>query len=506
MNAANALRNAWFRFWPWLDRHSVRLLVLLLLLFVLVFSLAAVRKVQLFRVGFDVALIHQAVWNTTQGRFLETHAYDFTDNLLGTDSFFMAAWLAPFYALVPSVYTLLVLQMVIVALGAVPLYLLARERLGPALGLLTAGLYLAYLPVQYGSLYEIRFRMMAMTWLCFLLYFVEKRRYWAALPFLFLALSCRLDTVVAVAMVGLYALLRRRRWALGLTLILAAVGWYLAMNHWILPHYSTRSGYMFADHYLPLGNSPAEILHTALRDPLLVLQVMFTPRKLGYLFQLGLPLLFLPLLHLPSLICLLPLLLLNLLSNRTIQTDIYHHYQGLLVPFLLVGLIHSWAWLARWGPREEGGTGRRKPRPPKGRFWFRLSLQDRRRAIGLALLLLSVLSNLFYYNPLPPLLLDRPPARTRMALALIERIPPGSPVAASNLLAPHVPVRRDIFLLPGGDFHYAYKPEERADYILLDLQSERGAEEAALLAQLLAGPDWRVEARQDDYVLLARAR
>ena len=106
----------------------------------------------------------------------------------------MAAWLAPLYAVFPSVNTLLVAEMVIVALGAIPLYLLARDRLGAVLGLLIAVLYFAYLPVQYGSLYEIRFRMMAMAWLCFLLFFVERERYWAMLPFLFLALSCRLDT------------------------------------------------------------------------------------------------------------------------------------------------------------------------------------------------------------------------------------------------------------------------------------------------------------------------
>lgn len=491
---ASARHPRWYRTWTWLERHSGRLLVVMLVLFVLVFSIAAVRKYRLFRVGFDVALIHQAVWNTTQGRFLETHAYDFTDSLLGTDSFFMAAWLAPFYALAPSVHTLFVLEVVIVALGAIPLYLLARERLSPTLGLLTAGFYLVYLPVQYGTLYEIRFRMMAMAWLCFVFYYVEKQRYGAMLPFLFLALSCRLDTTIAVAMVGVYALLRKKRWYYGLTLLAAAVAWYLVMNQVILPHYSTRAGYMFGEHYLPLGRTPGEILRTIVTDPGLFVDVIFQPPKLLYLFQMSVPLLFLPVLAPEAFLSVLPLFLLNLLSNRKIQWDIYHHYQGLLVPFLLVGLVQAWSRLGDW----DG--------PAWWPSWRRLSREGRLRTVGMLLLSAALFANIAFYNPLPPLLFGRAPERAAAAMALIERIPPKAPVGASNLLAPHIPVRRDIFLLPGGDFYYAFFPEGRADFLLLDLQSERGEEEAALMERVLQQGDWRVDAEQDGYVLLARQR
>lgn len=529
----------WQRLWIWLHCHSIWLLTMLLLLFVVVFSVAAMRKYHLFRVGFDVALIHQAVWNTSQGRFLESHAYDFTNNLLGTDSFFMAAWLAPFYIVFPSLSTLFVVEMIIVAVGAIPLYLLARERLGPAHGLIAALLYLAYLPVQYGSLYEIRFRMMAMAWLCFLLFFVEKERYGALWPFLFLALSCRLDTTIAVAMAGLYAFLRRKRWYYGVTLVVAAVAWYVVMTRLVLPHYSTRAGYMFLEHYLPLGRTPGEIVRTVLADPLLALGVVLEPRKLWYLLQIFLPLLFLPLFHLPAILSALPLFLMNLLSNRKIQTDIYHHYQALLVPFLLLGTIQMWE---RWGgralsaadrpdpaagrpdpaadrPDPQSGTGDSPDAPGPTRssllrkvrswlrgVWHRLGDESRRRLIGTLLLGAALGANWLFYNPLPPLLLDEPPARTEAARVLIGRIPLDAPVAASNLLAPHIPVRRDLFLVPGGDFYYAEHPAERADYVLLDLQSERGAEEVALMNRLLEQPAWQVKAWRDGYILLVRQR
>ncbi len=491
------------RIWKWLERHSGRWLVLLLGLFFLVFSLAAIRKYELFRMGFDVALVHQAVWNTVQGRFLETHAYDFTNNLLGTDSFLMLAWLTPFYALFPSVYTLFVLQMAIVALGALPLYWLARERLGGGAGLLMAAVYLLYLPVEYGSLYEIRLRIMAMTWLGFLLFFVERRTYWAMWPFLLLALSCRLDATIAVVMAGLYAFLRRRPWYYGLTLLVAGLGWYLAMTRLIIPGLSTRPGYMFLEHYEPLGSTPGEIVRTMVTEPGLFLQVIFQPAKMWYIFQMGMPLLFTPLLAPSALLPAVPLFLLNLLSSRPNQFDIYHHYQGLLTTFLMVATVFAWGTLARWPGRirrTSGGT----TLSTQENFWSRLGNQGRIRLIGLTLLLASLTCNLVFRNPLPGIFFGRPPERTATARALIARIPPDAPVAASNLLAPFIPMRRDLFLVPGGDFHYAEHPEERADYILLDLQSEHGDQERTLLETLRQRPEWQVLAEQDGYVLLAR--
>jgi len=477
--------------WGWIDRRSGVLLALLLVLNTAVFTLAAACKMELFRMGFDTALIEQAIWNTVHGRFLETHAFDFSNNLLGLDCFYMAAWLAPLYALFPSVNTLFAAQMTIVSLGALPLYLLARDRLGRAPGLLVAILYLAYTPVQYGSLYEIRFRMMAMTWLAFLFLFVERQRYWGMLPFLFLALSCRLDTTIAVAMLGVYALLRRKPWYYGVTLLVAGASWYLVVTQVIIPHYSSE-GYIFFGHYEQIGGSPLAILSTGLTRPLLVLQRIFTPGKLGYLFQMGIPLLFLPLLGLPAIIPAIPLFLINLLSDRSVQWDIYHHYQGLLVPFLMVGLILGWDWLSR----QKGPTWLK--------VWQHLDQATRVRVIGLLLLVSSLGSNLAFRNPLPSIFFAHPPARLATARAILARIPPDVPVAASNLLAPHLPMRRDIFLVPGGDFHYAEHPEERAEYILLDLQSERGEEERALLEALRAQPTWEVLAEQDGYVLLRR--
>lgn len=97
--------------------------------------------------NWDLGIFQQGLWTTAHGRFF-WEAGDW--ELAGTNSYFQVhpalvlLFVVPIYALVPSVETLFVLQAVAAALGAIPIFLLARRLLGRAgYGLAFAGLYLA---------------------------------------------------------------------------------------------------------------------------------------------------------------------------------------------------------------------------------------------------------------------------------------------------------------------------------------------------------------------------
>src|SRR3712207_7566488 len=99
-------------------------------------------------------------------------------------------------------YTTLFRSTVIVGTSAIPVYLLARDTLKRRWAALAlAAIYLAYLPVMWGNLYEIRERVMAMAWILWLLLCIERGWYWRMLVPLALALSCRLDTTIGIALV-----------------------------------------------------------------------------------------------------------------------------------------------------------------------------------------------------------------------------------------------------------------------------------------------------------------
>lgn len=491
---APARASRWQALAAWIDRHARVLLAMLVLGYIVVVTLGAILKFQRFGMGFDLALIQQAIWNTIHGRPFETYAYDFTNNLLGTDSFFVLLIFVPFYALFPNPVTLLAIQTLVVGTAAIPVYLLARTYLKQRWAALAmAAIYLSYLPVMWGNLYEIRERVLAMAWFLWLLLCIERRWYGRMLVPLVLALSCRLDTTYGVALVGCYALLRRWPdrssavadagrppipWRFGLTLIGSALAWNLFVTNVMIPQFTDRPSYLFLEHYSYLGATPTEIVLNVALHPLNTLDIILAPGKLWYLFGMFLPLLFLPLLNWRLLLVMAPLYGLNLLSPRKIQWDVYHHYQGLIVPLMILATILGLAMLVRW------------------RVFGARTLEWCIAAIFCT----TLLSQVLYENELTRIFKHwRPTERDRAANTLAAAVPEDAAVAVGNLLAPHLAPRRKIFLVPGGDFFYVAEPFRDAQYALVDLtkEGERKETEAAI-----AEGGWCVQDKQADYVLL----
>lgn len=481
----------------WAERRAALLLALLVLGYIVVISATAIIKYQRYQMGFDLALIQQAIWNTLQGRPFETLAYDFTDNLLGTDSFFVLLIFAPLYAVWPDPAALLIGQTIVVGSSAIAVYLLGVDVLKQRwAALLVAAVYLAYLPVLNGNLYEIRERVLAMAFELWILLCIHRRRFVPMLLPMALALACRLDTTIGVALLGCYALLLRwspqrdvlgraqpERIALhyGLTLIAAAVAWNLFVTRIMVPSFTDRPGYLFALHYEHLGSTPAEIVATVLLHPLAMLRIVLTTERLWYLFGMFLPLAFLPLLSWRTLLFAAPLYALNLLSNRPAQWDVYHHYQGQIVPWMVLGAI------------------------------FGLALLERRRLFGRHTLLVcltlmlagTALSHaLFGSQPVSLLKRWRATAREAQLNALVARVPDGVAVAAGNRMAPHLEPRRGLFLVPGDAFHYVAEPFGKAEYAIVDL--DWADERADALTAVEAG-GWCVVAATRDIQTAAQA-
>ncbi|HET9221645.1 MAG TPA: DUF2079 domain-containing protein, partial [Roseiflexaceae bacterium] len=213
-------------------RHSslatpTRLLALAITGYIVVFALAAWYKYSTYQMGFDLGVHEQVLWNTAHGRVAATSAFADTESYLGIDIIPSELLLAPLYALAPSAYTMLFLQTLVLALGAVPVFLIVRDRfrgmgsLGhpPApnphpltpewAGLVFAAAYLLYLPVEYMNLYEFQIRAFATTFLLLALRELGRQRFWPFLLWTLLALGCRSDVGFVVAAMG-FAQLRMK--------------------------------------------------------------------------------------------------------------------------------------------------------------------------------------------------------------------------------------------------------------------------------------------------------
>lgn len=514
------------RFWAAVleqcDRSAFGLLCMAILTYIAVIFAVSNWELHTLRMGFDPLVYEQPLWNTLRGRIAEQSALTYTTSAFGQDLFLFHFVLVPFYALVPTTATLLFLQTVATAAGAIPLYLLVRDLVpGRSLpALLTAVCYLCYLPLQNVNTYEVQPRLFAATLLLFAYWFLTRANatgYWACL---LLALTNRNDTALVVAALGLYGVLyardrvrreggwgRRRQVLFGWLPFAAGVGYWLLTVFVIVPAIAGGAQFSYLQNYDWLGANVGEIARTMITRPGYVFGQVFGADRAVYALQLLMPLALLPLFAPRELLPALPPFLLNILAgpDYAYQRDIFHQYSSLIIPWLFVAAVVAVAHFA-------AGSHPLLRLPPVPRLWRRRGGRDMRAAVATTLLCLALTLTVAQQVTVKPNRLgsflrdfdDRRAANRAESVdilaALIE--PPDAPLAVTNLAATRVPLRRSLYLFPGGKF-YGPTPLDRVEYVLGDRRANGG--EPTELDILISSGQWQVVKVQGEFQLLRRA-
>ncbi|MGD9147825.1 MAG: DUF2079 domain-containing protein [Anaerolineae bacterium] len=340
-------------------RASWILLWVLVAAYIAFFGLLSLQKHNAFQTtAFDLGNVDQAVWNTRHGRPFHMTNIEGLTNRLGTHVEPILLPISLLYFLWSDPRLLLLLQTVIIALGAWPVYLITQralsnpESLTPNLRslfpLLFAFVYLLFPALQSANTFDFHAVSLAPTFFLTAFYFLETERWgWYAL-FAVLTMSCKEDMPLLVVMLGLYALLVRRKWLVGLVTMAAAGVWFLVAVGWIMPYFDTRGVSPLANRYAHLGDAPLEMALTLITRPGLVLQYLFTAGNLGYVLALLAPVAFLSLLAPQVLMIALPPLLVNLLSSDGFMHQLEgFHYGAPLVPIVVISAAYGAVWLMR---------------------------------------------------------------------------------------------------------------------------------------------------------------
>lgn len=463
-----------------------------------------------YRYGFDLSFYEQSVWNTVHGRFLQVSATDFSSSLLGTDAILILALMAPFYAIVPSPFTLLFLETLVVGLAALPVYWLARDHLRNRwVGLILAAAYLFQLSVQNGNLYEWRERPLAMGFLLFAFYYYERGRFKTFWLFAVLALCCRPENGLVLAMLALYGFVsgypKKFGWRFVVGPLVLGLVWFGLVVAVVIPASSSGHSFALAENYGSLGSSPGDILKNLVTQPLKSLGIVLQGNafaKLVYIPLLLLPFLFLPLGSPTVLLMALPPLALNILSDRPdTQCNPYnYHYQGSIIPWLVIATIFTIEKLALANSGNIGSFG------AKLQSWRKRVKFEPPLLLAVAVLLTTLLIYLIApVNPLRHALgpSSRPDYAT--AQAILKEIPADAPLAISNLWADQVPMRQGLWYL-WIEKLYSTQPLAKAQYAFIDQRAYRTAPAAdvALVEGILHNPDWQTVAAKGNYILLKR--
>jgi len=452
-------------------------------------SALAVLQQRAFETGrFDVGNLTQAVWSTAHGRILEiTDLQGDQISRLGAHFDPLVALLAPLWWLWPSPNLLLVVQAVSVALGAVPVFLLARKHLGTDwAGLGFALVYLLYPPTQWLVLDDFHPVALATPLLLGAIWFLDENR---LLPFALCAGAACLtkeQVGLAVAMLGVWHAVAHGRRRAGTVIAVAGVLVAVVATVVIVPHYAPGGGSPFEGRYAAVGGSPAGIVKAAAVHPLHVLQAATEHRDLSYLLELLAPLGGLSLLAPLVAASALPEIALNLLSGTRTQTSIHFHYTAAAIPGLIAGAVLGAARVQRRWPRSS---------PALGRGLVLLAL-----AAGVVLGPLPVWGHV----PFGSRLATRDHVVTphdRAAARALRAVPAGVAVSATNTLGAHLSQRRRIFSFP---------VLREARWIAVDLtrpsylDDARGKRFAAAYATLRQDERWKV-VREEDGVVVLRA-
>jgi uncharacterized membrane protein len=447
--------------------------------------------------SYDMGIYDQALWLVSRGgdAFMSVRGLE----VWGHHVNLIAYAFVPFYWLGAGPSFLYAVQACALALGAVPVYLIARDRFSnPWMGLCLAVVYLLYAPVQWISWAMFHPEALVITPFLFAWWLATRERWGWYAAMVLLALSTREDTALAVIVLGLVLLvhLRRapdrrtvRRMALGTV----AVGafWYLVCARIVLPYFNDgREPFYITYFYGNYGSSMPEIIATMLRHPDRVVSDMVQHDRLVFYKQMSWPLGWVYLGNPLGLLMAVPQLLASVIGLSPYARMIRYQYTSVMIAPVFIASIHG-AYA----------------------FWrFKVA----KLLLPLWLVGCAYVSNVAWspspLNDAAYAVWSTPNERHDSLRHALTLVPDGASVTASYQLLPHLSHRREVYDWPnpfwasvwGNDDCYRLPDPTTVDWVVLDL-SQVGANNQALFDAMTApGGPFETIYRDDVVIVLHR--
>ncbi len=444
------------------------------------FSLFTMKRYEkMYAHYFDLGIMHQTVFNTYKGfqtgdlsRVLElTNPHQKPDQIkrMAIHNDISIALLAPFYFIYSGPETLLVVQSIVLAIGAILVFFITREVLHKFrhtdwIALVFSLSYLLYYPLQKANKFEFHMVTLTTTFLLAMYYAFLKKRYGWSMVFAIVSIFSKEQVGLTTAFFGIFILFEeyRTKYAkifsaahfnkykdeilktyrkdsfrkFAVNIVAISIIWILLSMFIIIP--SFRGEQHFAANYFDYIKE----------KPYLVFYALVQPDRLNYLIELLSPVAFLSLFSPIHLLIALPELLLNLLSGNDAMRNTYFHYSSVITPFIFISAIYGFKNIANL---------------LSGKFKkFQVPL------IIIFILLICTFRSAYLESPLPygkkadifPWAEGR--EKIEDVLYWKKQLKDESlKIAASGQIAPFFTSRRYFY-----DFSYTYK---NADYVVIDL-------------------------------------
>ncbi len=362
----------------------------------------------------------------------------------------------PLYLIFDGPLFLLYLQVLFVGLSALFLYLIAKhvfkENLVP---ICIATVYLIFRHLLIGLMHDIHMEMLFPFFILGAYYFIAvARKPWLYFVFLLLALTIKEDIAVYVFFFGVFVFFKCKEKKYGLLTSAISLAYFIVALKIAIPHFRALAGmsgdYIY-DHII--GRAGESLWQTAWRyvlHPLNLISGVSLGVFLEKLSDILSPLMWIPALSASGLLMIPPLAAALITKNPQIYT-FGIHYSATLLPFAFLSFIYGFknfqtACLKRSRKERaaigEGDAGSRALRAGRRRRFLKAA-----PAVALGLIVLVNLANSNIWRIANPSRYShlRDYHDVRQA---IDLIPVEASVAAQSALVPHIPKRRDIYMLP----------------------------------------------------------
>ena len=307
----------------------------LLLIYTVVFThLSFVRHDSLKSYMNDLGGFDRIVWALLNGDL------SVASSRLGVHFDPILAAFVPLYAIYATPKILLFVQSAALALGGIPIYLLAREKLQSRLAAsIFMGSYLLHPVIQYSNLHDFHPVTLAVPLLAFAFYSLEREKYKLFLVLVFLSILCKEQISLIVFMFGIYIFLVKKNKAMGLSVSILGLFSFSIIMGWIIPFFSPTGMHPLLHRYHWLGGDLYQIIKTLFLHPLFVFETIATWDRGISLIHLFGSLAIVPAFGFPALLMALPDFFINILSVNPMVYGVFYYHWSTTIPFLYFAAI-----------------------------------------------------------------------------------------------------------------------------------------------------------------------
>ena len=375
--------------------------------------------------AFDIGLYDQGVWLLSH--FHAPYVTLMGRNLFGDHTQFSLLAMVPLYWIRPDATTLLYAQALLMALGAVPVYMLAMRRLqNPIFATVFAAAFLLHPALAQSNLENYHPDSFLVPILGFALYAAIENRPRMFVIFSVLALLCKEDVVLILLPIAVWFAIRHNRrvgaFVAAGSIAFAAFATNVIMRSLIgVPTLNTWR--------IPFGGVHGFIMQTLRRPADVVKYVIKGENPNGrpfYVWQMIAPTGLVFFAAPEVAVTVVVVLALNVISNFGYQHEIAYHYSMVLLPGLAMGTVYAVSRLRRFSLR----------------------------VAAVVIVGLSALWSAYIWGPYPFSVHNQVPhwSPTYSAVADINQVrkhlPASAVVSSYYSFAPHIDHRKRIYLWP----------------------------------------------------------